>query len=72
MTGNETIKASQVPAHFDNFIVQLYGSIVALVPLLVPGQHDTLCVQLVHLRIEEFFFTRGEVLDCKTEISPEF
>ena len=72
VAGDETIEASQVPAHFDKLVVQLCGPFVELVPLLVPGQRETLCVQFVHLSVQEFFLTHGEFQDCKTEISPEF
>ena len=71
VTGDDTIEASQVPAHFDKLVIQLCGPFVELVPLLVPGQRDTLCVQFVHLSVQEFFLTHGEFQDCKTEISSE-
>ena len=68
---DETTRASQVPAHFEKLVVELCGPFVETVPLLVPGQHDSFCVQFVHLSVKEFFLTHGETQDSRAEVSPE-
>ena len=47
-------------------MVELCGPFVETVPLLVPGQRDSFCVQFVHLRVKIFFLTHGKTQDSRT------
>ena len=67
---DEKNRASQVPARFENLVVELCGPFVEIVPLLIPGQRDSFCVQVAHLSVKEFFLTHGETQDSRTEVSP--